>query len=114
MKRAAVAMFALVALLAFAQTLSAQEKKERKKGGPGGRVKSVDASANKITVTMREKGKKEGVDKTYTVAKDCKVTIGGEAKTLADVKEGAIVGLTLGANDEVTEIRVVMRKKKDA
>ncbi len=109
MKSKAVVLLAIVGLLAFAQTLSAQDK-EKKKRGPGGRVKSVDATANTITVTM---GRKDATDKTYKVAKDVKVTIGDAAKTLADVKEGNFVALTLGEGEEVKEIRVIMRKKKD-
>jgi hypothetical protein len=112
MKAKAVAVLTIIGLLAFAQTLSAQEK-EKKKRGPGGRVKSVDASANTLTVSMRERGKDQAVDKTYKVAKDCKVSINGESKTLADVKADMFVTLTVGANDEVTEIRSVMRKKKE-
>jgi hypothetical protein len=109
MKSKAVVVLAIVGLLAFAQTLSAQEK-EKKKRGPGGRVKSVDTSASTITVTTGRKG--ESTDKTYKVAKDAKVTIGGESKTLADVKEGNFVSLTVGEGDEVKEIRVIMLKKK--
>jgi hypothetical protein len=108
MKSKVIAVLAIVGLLAFTQTLSAQEKKKER--GPGGRIKSVDASAGTITVTMGRKG--ESTDKTYKVAKDCKVTIGDEAKTLADLKDGMFVGLTV-KDDVVTEIRVRMRKKKD-
>jgi hypothetical protein len=109
MRGKVIAVLAIVGLLAFAQTLSAQDK-EKKKRGPGGRVKSVDASASTITVTM---GRKDATDKTYKVAKDAKVTIGDEAKTLADVKEGNFVALTVGEGEVVTAIRVIMRKKKD-
>jgi hypothetical protein len=111
MRAKAVAVLAIIGLLAFAQTLSAQEK-TKKRGGPAGRVKSVDASAGTITVSMRERGKDQAVDKTFKVAKDCKVTINGESKKLEDVKADMFVALTV-ANEEVTEIRSVMRKKKE-
>ncbi len=110
MRGKVIAVLAIVGLLAFAQTLSAQEKKKR--GGPRGTVKSIDTSKNQIVVAVREGKGKDAKDTTFKLAKEVKVTIGDEAKTLADVKEGANVTLTV-KDDEVTEIRVFMRKKKD-
>ena len=109
MKMKAVAVLAIVGLLAFAQTLSAQEKKKR--GGPRGMVKSIDTSKNEIVVAVREGKGKDAKDTTFKLAKDCKVTVGDEKKTLADVKEGNFVGLTV-TDDQVTEIRVIVLKKK--
>ena len=115
MKSKVVAALAVVGLLVVAQALSVQaqdEKKDKKRGGPFGTVKSIDATAKTITVAIRERGKKETTDKTFKLADDCKVTQGDDAKTLSDVKEGQLVGLTV-TDDKVTQIRLVMRKKKD-
>jgi hypothetical protein len=108
MRGKAIAVLAIVGLLAFAQTLSAQEKKKTR--SPGGRVKSIDKSAGTLVVTTGRKG--ESTDKTYKLAKDCKVKINGEDKTLDDVKEGAFVSLEVGDDDVVKSITVRMRKKK--
>src|SRR5437879_5028185 len=117
MKSKAVALFSLVALLAFAQALLAadEQPQAKKKRGAGtiGKVKSIDTSANSITLTMRERGKKkpEGdakpatIEKTFKLAKDCKVTLGTEEKKLADVKVDMFVSLTVGDNGEVTAIK---------
>ncbi len=110
MKSKAVVVLAIIGFLAFAQTLSAQEKKKGR--GQGGTVKSIDTSKNEIVVAVREGKGKDAKDTTFKLAKEVKVTIGGESKTLADVKEGLRVRLTV-VNDEVTEIRSGDRKKKD-
>src|SRR5262245_49164465 len=98
MRGKVIALLAIVGLLAFAQTLSAQEKQKR--GGPRGIVKSIDTSKNEIVVSVREGKGKDAKDTTFKLAKDCKVTVGDEKKTLADVKEGNFVSLTV-ADDEV-------------
>jgi len=116
MKRHVISALAVVGLLAIVQGLLAAEADQaEKKRPPGvfGRVKSVDATAGTITLTTREKGKKEGVDKNLKLAKECKVTIKGEAKSLADVTANMFVRCVTGANDEVTEIIAIERKKKD-
>jgi hypothetical protein len=127
MKSKALALFSLVAMLAFAQTLLAadDQPQAKKKRQPGtiGKVKSVDATANTITLTIRERGKKKAaegaekakpttMDKTFKLAKECKVTIGTEDKTLADVKTDMLVALTVGDNGEVSAIRKVEPGKK--
>ena len=126
MKSKAVALFSLVALLAFATTLLAADEqpkaKKQRPAGTIGKVKSIDTTANTITLTIRERGKKKApegaekakpatMDKTFKLAKDCKVTIGTEDKTLADVKPDTFVSLTV-ANDEVTAIKSFEPRKK--
>src|SRR5712672_1971183 len=115
MKSKAVALFSLVAMLAFAQTLLAadDQPQAKKKRQPGtiGKVKSVDATANTITLTIRERGKKKAaegaekakpttMDKTFKLAKEC------------NVKTDMLVALTVGENGEVTAIKSFEPRKK--
>src|SRR5437763_7348551 len=82
-----------------------------------GMLKSVDASAGTVTVSMFEPRKetREAIEKTYTLAKDAEVVvaIGGgggrrgggafkEAK-LADLPSGPSVALTLSADQTAVE-----------
>jgi hypothetical protein len=76
-----------------------------------GQVKSVDAKAGTITLTVRSRDAAGGADKTYTLAKDAKVTINGQAKTLADVTAGVRVTLKLSADNKVTEVTLQMRQR---
>jgi hypothetical protein len=111
MKAKSLVALVVIGLLVLAQGAFAQDKGEKKKRGPGGKVKAIDTTANTITVTMGRKGETPQ-DKTYKLAKEVKVSIDGEAKALSDVTVGANVRLRLGAGDEVTEINIGGRKKK--
>ena len=112
MIRIRVAAVALLALFVVATFSQAAEKGDKKKVDTvSGTVKSLDVAAKTITVTV--KGKKETSDKTLAVAEKVKVTIDGEKKTLADVKEGATVQCRLSEDGKsVTAINVGKRKKK--
>jgi hypothetical protein len=96
----------VVGLVVGVSGVNAQEKKKR--GGPIGRVKQI--SAEKITLTVGRKD--EAKDTEFKLAKEVKVTINGESKTVSDVKEGMFVRLTV-KDDLVVEISSAMRKKKD-
>lgn len=103
---------ALLAVFVVSTFSHAADKGEKKKAnGVSGTVKSVDVSANKVTITV--KVKKETADKTLSVDDNVKVTIEGEKKTLADVKEGATVRCRLSEDGKsVTAISVGKKKKK--
>jgi len=98
---------AVCALLICAVTILAAEYK--------GKVKSVDADKNTITVTIDDK------DKTFKVAeKDLKVTAGKtdvpdglKGKLFAKNPEVTLVTTGEGDKEVVTEIRVKGGKKKD-
>jgi hypothetical protein len=81
---AALALAALIPLSALSQDATGGEKK---KGPPAnavsGVVKSVDASANTVTVEV-----KGGEAKTFTVNDKTKIKIDKADKTLADLTEG--------------------------
>ena len=77
-----------------------------------GTVKAVDATAG--TITLEGKKKKNGTtdpDQTIAVAKSAKVSIDGEAKTLADVKAGVQATLALTV-DQKTALAVNVGGKK--
>lgn len=88
MQRVVVLFVAVAALLVAAPVLCAQDQAQKAQGVQGV-VKSVDASAGTITLTVKKE------DKTFNVAKDVRVRIEGESKTLADVKPGARARLRL-------------------
>lgn len=101
----------MLGLLATAQVSGADDAPKKK--GANGTVKAVDTDASTITLTM--KNKKEMVDKTFAVAKDAKILIDGESKSLADVKVGATARLGLSEDgNSATRIVVGERKKKQA
>lgn len=76
-----------------------------------GTIKAVDGRAGTITVTVRTRDGQ--ADKTYNVAKDAKVTIEGQAKTLADLAAGTQVTLTLSADmTKVSEIATQKRRMR--
>jgi hypothetical protein len=60
-------------------------------------LKSADAGKNTLTVTVE--GRQGKQDKTYTVAKDARVTIDGKEAKLADLKAGTVLLLTSSADD---------------
>jgi hypothetical protein len=107
----AAAVVAALFLLAGVTT-AADKKKTRPTAG---KVKTVDAKDNKITLEGQKKKKNNvaGPDQTFEVAKDAKVTINGEAKTLSDVKAGDFANLTLSDDKKsATAISVGAAKKK--
>jgi hypothetical protein len=113
MYRVRVATVALAALFVVASLSQAADKGDKKKaGGVAGTVKSVDASAKTITVSV--KNKKETEDKTFAVADDVKVTINGESKTLGDVEEGAKARFKLSEDGKTVMAISVGKKKKNA
>jgi hypothetical protein len=67
-------------------------------------LKSVDPNNNTITITVENRQGKQ--DKTYPVAKDVKVTIGRKEARLTDLNEGAMLFLTLAAEDGNTVIQI--------
>lgn len=69
-----------------------------------GTVKTVDAKAGTVTVTVR--GDKAREDKTYTVVKDVKVNINGQSKKLDDVPANSRATVTLNDDRKVTAITV--------
>ncbi len=107
---AAVALMALFVVSTFSQ--AAEDGEKKKANAVAGVVKAIDADAKTITVTV--KVKKESEDKTYSLTDKTKVTIDGEKKTLADVKEGAQVQCRLSEDSKsVMAINVGKRKKKE-
>lgn len=105
---------ALIALFVVAAISHAADKADKKKGkGVAGTVKSVDASAKSITLTV--KVKKETSDKTFAVADDAKVSINGEEKSLSDIEAGAKVQCKVSEDGQtVTAINIGKKKKKNA
>jgi RNA polymerase sigma factor (sigma-70 family) len=76
-----------------------------------GSLKSVDASAGSITVTMAGR---DSEDKTFKVSKEAKVVIGRDQEgKLGDLKAGSPVALTASAADAgtVIEIRPSVRRE---
>ncbi len=73
-----------------------------------GQVKSVDAKANTITVATRG-----GDEKTFTLAKDAKITAGEKAVKLEDIAEGAGVVMTLDKDGKVTSIQMRGRRERE-
>jgi hypothetical protein len=107
-------MKTFVALLALgiAGLLVGTAAAEDKKKGPAtvaGKVKSIDAKS--VTLEGRTKeGKEVAPPQTFDLAKDVKVTEGADAKTLADVKAGASVTLTL-TEDKKSVTAIALPKK---
>jgi hypothetical protein len=67
-------------------------------------VKAV--AADKGTITITQMTRNGNFDKTYQVAKHGKVVVDGKAATLADLKEGTMVTLTVSVENENTVIEV--------
>lgn len=115
--RAAVALAALFLMSDLASAAPPKAQKKKQAGAVAGKVKAVDAQANTITLEGRKNKKTNttGPDRVLSVAKDAKVTINGEAKTLADVQVGEQVSLTLGGDKKTaTTVTVAKKKKKKA
>ncbi len=103
-----VALLALGVAGLLVGTTAAEDKK---KGPPtvAGKVKSIDAKS--VTLEGRTKeGKEVEPPQTFDLAKDVKVTEGPDAKTLADVKAGAAVTLTL-TEDKKSVTAIALPKK---
>src|SRR5262249_35042057 len=81
-------------------------------GTVAGAVKSVDATKNTITLAVRKKKSGEAEpDQTITVAKDAKISVGGETKVLGDIQTGAAAIVALSA-DKKTAFAVTVGGKK--
>jgi hypothetical protein len=113
---AALGVLSLAAMqLSAAERQRGDAEKARERVRPAAPVnatiKAVDAKASTITVTTRTR---EGqAEKTYNVAKDAKVTVDGQAKTLADLAAGTQVTLTLSADKtKVSEIATQKRRMR--
>jgi Cu/Ag efflux protein CusF len=81
-------LFAIVAVLGLVGLAQAKDKGAPKPKSLQGVVKSVDAANNKVVVTVKDK------DQDVTTDANTKVIIGGENKTLADLKAGDKVSIT--------------------
>ena len=84
------------------------EREPERGRGTAGSVKSVDAKANTITLALRGDD-----EKTYTLAKDAKITAGDKEMKLEDVKEGVGAVLTLDKDGKVTAVQVRMRRERE-
>lgn len=106
-----VAMLALGVAALLVGTTAADDKK---KGPPtvAGKVKSIDTKT--VTLEGRTKeGKEVAPPQTFDLAKDVKVTEGTDAKTLADVKVGAAVTLTLSEDKKAVTAIALPKKGKE-
>lgn len=115
----------ICAALAFAfcavSIVAAADKADKKKGkGVTGVVKKVDAEKGTITVTV--KVKKETMDKDFKLGDDAKVTVisGDDKKEMAvkdafkaDLKEGATVTVVADDDGKVSALTIGMAKKKN-
>jgi hypothetical protein len=117
----AVLMVAVGAMLMFAPAAMGAkadkgESKGHDKNAVYGKVTAVDTTAKTITIAVQ--GKKDAPaekDKTITTNNDTKVFIGETAATIADVKEGVRVAVTLTADTTPTAAKIVImppREKK--
>ena len=114
-----VALLILGVACLLVGTTHAEDKKgppssDKKKSGPtiSGKVQTINASS--ITLEGRTKeGKQVAPPQTFNLAKNVTVTQGAIAKTLADVKPGAMVTLTLnGDRNLVTAIALPGKGKE--
>jgi hypothetical protein len=113
-----VALLILGVACSLVGTSAAEDKKgapsSDKKSGPtvSGKVQTINASS--ITLEGRTKeGKQVAPPQTFNLAKNVTVTEGAIAKTLADVKPGAMVTLTLnGDRNLVTAIALPGKGKE--
>jgi hypothetical protein len=69
-------------------------------------VKSVDADKSTITVTIDDK------EKTLTVSKDAKLSLGKKVKELKDIEAGASVLLTMDKKEKDTVTAIKTNKEK--
>jgi hypothetical protein len=67
-------------------------------------LKSVDAEKNTITV-ITGGGRREKQDKTYQVAKEAKIIVDGKDAKLTDLKEGAMLRLSVDEDDTVIQVQ---------
>jgi hypothetical protein len=67
-------------------------------------LKSVDAGQNTITVIIGG-GRREKQDKTYQVAKDAKIIIDGKEAKLTDLKEGAVLRLSVDEGNTIIHVQ---------
>jgi RNA polymerase sigma factor (sigma-70 family) len=64
-----------------------------------GVIKALDASKDRITLTVRQNGK--DVDRDFNLGKDVKVLVAGKVSTFTDVKVGMRVVLNLSRDEKV-------------
>jgi hypothetical protein len=115
----ALLMLGLGMSLALVGTTTAEDKKgppsgDKKKAGPTvtGKVKAINATSITLEGRTRE-DKQVAPPQTFNLAKNVTVTEGAIAKTLADVKAGATVTLTLsGDRNLVTAIALPAKGKE--
>jgi hypothetical protein len=74
-------------------------------------VKAIDREKNQLTVALNKKGRR--IEHTLAVAKDVPVSLGGKACALKDLEPGMRVGLDLGKENKVVEIRIARANQKD-
>ncbi len=104
--------FAALLLLA-GNAMQATAQRDGRDGGNAavrGVLKSVDAKAGTIVLSVPERERRELVDKTFTLAKGAEVAVAESAKRgvlkeakLADIPAGAIVLLSLTADQKEVE-----------
>lgn len=87
----------VLAALVLAADVSLAEKGKKKPAAPtaAGTVKAVDAAANTITLQGSKSKKGDTPEQSFSVGKDAKITVDGQAKALADIKAGAQAYLVL-------------------
>jgi hypothetical protein len=101
-----VALMALGVAVSLVGTSTAEDKK----GPPTvvGKVKAIDTKSITLEGQTKE-GKEVAPPQTFDLAKDVKVTEQTDAKTLADVKPGAMVKLIL-SEDKKTVTAIALPK----
>jgi hypothetical protein len=102
-------------VLGVAVSLVGTSAAEDKKKGPpsvAGKVKAIDAKS--ITLEGRTKeGKEVSPPQAFTLAKEVKVSEGDATKTVADVKVGAVVSLTLTEDKKIVIAIALPTKGKE-
>jgi RNA polymerase sigma factor (sigma-70 family) len=73
-------------------------------------LKSADAEKNTVTITVETRQGKQ--DRTYSVAKDARVTVDGKEARLADLKAGTMLSFTLSAEDGNTVIQIQTPRRR--
>ncbi len=96
-----------VALLTLTEDKKSATEVVANGGTIAGTVKSVDATANTITLEGKKIKNGSEPDQTIAVAKDAKVSVDGEAKKLTDVKTGVTATLSLTV-DKKTALAVTV------
>lgn len=109
MKRGTLIAAAVVCATALMMPSYAGEKGEKKKRSKStsGKVVSVDAAKNTLTIEKGKKGekgkKREKEQKTFTIPKGAAVKVNGEEGRLADVKSGMKVSIRFEEDDKTVK-----------